>query len=121
MYGEARSKGLDPNYRYVSCYSSKVLTNWKFRGDVIKLSNPDTAILLSEKWVLERPKVFYNAKTKNMWCTCRWMAEWKGASPGAKPIVDYSYAKVGIAISDKSTGSFNYIKTFVHWEKKVVI
>jgi hypothetical protein len=35
-YGEERSQGLDTNYRYVSCYSSKDLVSWKFEGDVVK-------------------------------------------------------------------------------------
>ena len=60
-YGEERAKGLDTNFRFVSCYSSTDLTNWKFRGDVVKMSDPDS---LGAKWILERPKVFYNKKTK---------------------------------------------------------
>jgi hypothetical protein len=35
-YGEERSQGLDTNYRYVSCYSSRDLVSWKFEGDVVK-------------------------------------------------------------------------------------
>src|SRR4051794_20185237 len=58
-YGEQRRKGveLDSNYRYVSCYSSKDLINWRSRGDAIKLAKPDT-VLENKGWVLERPKVF---------------------------------------------------------------
>ena len=62
-YGEQRGNGLDPKYRYVSCYSSKDLLNWKFRGNVVKMLPPDS---LSSNWVLERPKVFYNAATKKI-------------------------------------------------------
>src|SRR5436190_23988043 len=36
-YGQDCSQGLDSNYQYVSCYSSKDLVNWKFRGDVVKM------------------------------------------------------------------------------------
>src|SRR5215211_6590329 len=39
-YGEQRRKGLDTAYRYVSCYSSNDLINWKFRGDAIRLAKP---------------------------------------------------------------------------------
>src|SRR5882762_7978147 len=53
-YGEERSQGLDTNYRYVSCYSSKDLVNWTFKGDVVKMIDPDS---LGRKWILERPKV----------------------------------------------------------------
>src|SRR5438445_9193173 len=52
-YGEERSAGLDTGYRYVSCYSSADLVNWTFRGDVVKMSNPDH---LEGRWILERPK-----------------------------------------------------------------
>jgi len=41
-YGEQRSKNLDINYRFVGCYSSQDLLNWKFRGDVLKMLPPDT-------------------------------------------------------------------------------
>src|SRR4051794_5759727 len=54
-YGEERRKGLDTNYRYVSCYSSTDLMNWKFNGDAIALAKPDS--MLTGRWVLERPKV----------------------------------------------------------------
>src|SRR5437016_5349309 len=39
-YGEERRQGLDSNTRYVSCYTSNDLTNWKFEGDVLKLTDP---------------------------------------------------------------------------------
>ena len=41
-YGEQRRKGVElDDYRYVSCYSSKDLINWKSEGDVLKMSNDD--------------------------------------------------------------------------------
>lgn len=49
-YGEERSQGMDSNLRYVSCYSSKDLVNWRFKGDVIKMADPDS---LGAHWVLE--------------------------------------------------------------------
>src|SRR5438067_11550002 len=48
-YGEERRQGLDTNFRFVSCYTSHDLINWKFEGDVLKLSNPDS--LLQGRWV----------------------------------------------------------------------
>jgi len=96
-YGEERAKGLDPNFRYVSCYSSTDLTNWKFKGDVVKMSDPEN---LGEGWILERPKVYYN-------------------KPAHKYVMyfhldtkNYKYARVGIAISDKPDGSFTFVKSF---------
>jgi hypothetical protein len=96
-YGEERSQGLDSNFRYVSCYSSKDLVNWKFRGDVVKMSDPDS---LGRRWVLERPKVFYNKRTKKYVMYMH--------------IDDRSYkvAQVAIAVSDKPDGEFKYVKRF---------
>jgi hypothetical protein len=96
-YGEQRANGLDPQYRYVSCYSSKDLTNWKFRRNVIKMLPPDS---LSTDWILERPKVFFNAKTKKY--VMYFHLDDKG----------YKVAQVGIAICDKPDGKFNYVKRF---------
>jgi hypothetical protein len=101
-YGEERRQGLDPNYRYVSCYSSKDLTKWEFQGDVLKLSDPDS---IGKSWVLERPKVFYNSKTKK-YVMYMHLDGPKGGKFG------YLYARVGVAISDKATGPFSYIRSF---------
>jgi len=96
-YGEERSRGLDTNYRYVSCYSSKDLVNWVFRGDVVKMSDPDS---LGRGWILERPKVFHNKKTG------------KYVMYFHLDNRSYKAAKVGIAISDKPDGDFRYVKNF---------
>lgn len=95
-YGEARAQDQDPDKRYVGCYSSKDLTNWKSEGNVLVMSNPDT---LASNWVLERPKVFYNKKTKKyvMYVHID---------------VNYKLAQVGIAVSDKPTGPFEYVRRF---------
>jgi len=96
-YGEERAQGLDPNYRYVSCYSSKELTNWKFRGDVVKMSDPEN---LGEGWILERPKVYYNKLTK------------KYVMYFHLDTHNYQYARVGIAVSDKPDGNYTFVKSF---------
>jgi len=95
-YGEQRAKNLDTQYRYVSCYSSKDLIDWKFRGNVLKMNNPDT---LASNWVLERPKVYYNKQSKKyvMYVHID---------------VNYKLANMGIAVSDKPTGPFKYVKRF---------
>lgn len=95
-YGESRAKDLDPQYRYVSCYSSKDLTNWKFKGNVLKMAAPDT---LSSNWVLERPKVYFNKKT-NKYVMYLHID------------VNYKLANMGIAVSDKPTGPFRYVRRF---------
>lgn len=106
-YGEQRRKDLDTNFRYVSCYSSKDLTNWKNQGDVIALAKPDTA-LVNNKWVLERPKVYYNGKTRKF---VMYM-HIDGALKDSRYNFSYDYARVGVAISDKATGPFKLVKTF---------
>lgn len=95
-YGESRRQTLDPQYRYVGCYSSNDLVNWKFRGDVVKMLPPDS---LSADWVLERPKVFYNAKHKQY--VMYFHLD-----------VNYKLANVGIAVSNSPTGPFRYVKRF---------
>jgi len=96
-YGEQRGKGLDPKFRYVSCYSSKDLLNWNFRGNVVKMLPPDS---LTAGWILERPKVFYNAGTKKY--VMYFHLDDKG----------YKVAQVGIAISDKPDGDFKFVRRF---------
>ena len=96
-YGEQRGQGLDPKYRYVSCYSSKDLTHWKFHRNVVKMLPPDT---LASNWILERPKVYYNAKTKKY-------VMYFHLDDGR-----YKIAQVGIAVCDKPDGDFTYVKRF---------
>jgi hypothetical protein len=96
-YGEERAKGLDPRYRYVSCYASKDLIHWTFRGDVVKMADPEN---LGLGWILERPKVFYNEKNRKY-------VMYFHLDNGS-----YSYARVGIAVSDRPDGNFTFVKSF---------
>lgn len=50
----------------VSCYSSKDLLNWKFEGIVLPAVKDDKKHDLHPSKVLERPKVIYNEKTKEI-------------------------------------------------------
>ena len=108
-YGEERRKGveLDKKFRYVSCYSSRDLMDWKFRGDVLKLSSPDTAIA-EGSLILERPKVYYNSKTRKY---VMYM-HIDGTITTPKGPRSYGYARVGVAVSDKAVGPFKFLKTF---------
>ncbi len=63
--GEDRTPSNDPEKRYVSCYSSKDLVHWTFRGQILALSDPEH---LGSHWVLERPKLFHNPRTGNSSC-----------------------------------------------------
>jgi Glycosyl hydrolases family 43 len=95
-FGEDRSQGLDPARRFVGCYSSKDLVNWKFRRQ-IAFADPEN---LGAGWVLERPKVFYNAKT--------------GKFVMYLHLDDarYRYARVAVAVADQVDGDYRYARSF---------
>src|SRR5579872_1111823 len=100
-FGEERAQGLDPAKRYVSCYSSTDLVHWTFHGDVLQLADPEN---FGPRWVLERPKVFYNAKTKKF---VMYMHIDGNTAEG-----QYKIARVGVAVSDKVDGDFKYLRSF---------
>jgi hypothetical protein len=97
-FGEARSRELDRGFRYVSCYSSRDLGHWTFRRQVVKLADPEN---LGRTWVLERPKVFYNAKTKKYVMYAH--IDGKGG---------YKFASVAVFTCDKVDGDYQYLKSF---------
>ncbi len=96
-FGEDRSQGLDPAKRYVSCYASTDLVHWTFRNQVMKQADPGD---LGARFVLERPKVFYNARTKKFVMYMH--------------IDDarYALARVGVAVSDTVDGDYQYLRSF---------
>lgn len=102
-YCEDRTRGLDPARRFVSCYSSTDLFHWTFRHQVIKLADPEG---FGPRWVLERRKVFYNAKTKQYVMYMHIDAPLPGESGG------YKLARVGVAVSNTPDGDFRYLKSF---------
>lgn len=96
-FGEQRSQSNDRDKRYVSCYSSKDLVHWKSHGDALATTDPEN---LGPGFVLERPKVFYNASTKKFVMYMH--------------IDDarYKLARVGVATSDTVTGPYKYLRSF---------
>jgi hypothetical protein len=102
-FGEDRTKENDPEKRFVSCYSSTNLAHWTFRNQVLKLGNVEN---LQRGWVVERPKVYFNAKTKQFVM----YFHLDGALPGEKP--GYNLARVGVAVSDTVDGHYTYLKSF---------
>jgi hypothetical protein len=108
-FGEYRPKDQEAGKRYVSCYSSTDLMNWQFRGLPIDSTAPDG---LGPHWVLERPKVYYNAKTKKF---VMWMHV-DGPSnpnePDEKKGNKYSIARIGVAVSDTVDGAYKFVRTF---------
>jgi len=80
----------------ISCYSSENLIDWKFEGIALMANTTDSANDLHISKVLERPKVIYNEKTKKfvMWLHI--------------DTEDYSYARAGMAVSDKPQGPIHF-------------
>ena len=98
-FGEDRSRDNVPGMRYVSCYSSKNLVDWTFRNQVVKLSDPEN---LGRGWALERPKVYYNAKTGKYVM----YAHLDGGVGG------YKFARVAVFICDTVDGNYQYVRSF---------
>jgi len=90
--GENRKQGI-----FVSCYRSKDLMNWEFRGDLLtRQSHPEL-----DSANIERPKVIYNSKTKQF---VMWMHYEYGR--------DYSYARAAVATSSDIEKPFTFIRSF---------
>ncbi len=83
----------------ISCYASTDLKNWKNEGIALAPDKKDTSSDLHIGRVIERPKVIYNASTKQF---VMWMHIDRE---------DYSYARAGVAVSDKPQGPFRYIRS----------
>ncbi|MEY4387961.1 MAG: hypothetical protein RLY20_3244 [Verrucomicrobiota bacterium] len=83
-----------------SCYSSTNLYDWKNEGIALTPSQREPESDLHCEKVNERPKVIYNAKTKQF---VMWFHQ-------DEP--DYSAARSGVAVSDTATGPFKYIGSF---------
>lgn len=96
-FGEDRSQTNDPAKRYVACYSSRDLVHWKFRRQVVALSDPEH---LGTPWVLERPKVFVNPRTH------------KFVLYAHLDDARYKVARVMVAVSDRIDGDYRYVKSF---------
>lgn len=96
-FGEDRTKENDPDKRFVACYASKDLLNWKFRGQVVQTGDPDG---MGNPFVLERPKVYYNQKTK------------KYVMYTHLDDRRYGAARVGVFVSDVVDGQYKFVRSF---------
>lgn len=94
-YGEYRDSS---NYFLgVRCYRSTDLKNWEYRGEVLA---PNSAAELN-KCNIERPKVMYNASTKQF---VMWM-HWENG-------VNYGQARAAVAYCDTPDGKYTYHGSF---------
>jgi len=96
-FGEDRGRNNLSERRYVGCYSSRNLVDWKFCRQVVALTDPEK---LGRGWILERPKVFYNAPTK------------KYVMYAHLDDRRYQLARVAVLTSDTVDGEYHYLKSF---------
>lgn len=102
-FGEDRGRENPRGLRCVGCYSSTNLMDWTFRNQVLKLQNPEN---FGRGWILERPKVFYNARTKKFVMYMHIDGPVPGESGG------YNLARVGVAVCATVDGDYQYLKSF---------
>jgi len=100
-YGETYD--ADTVHKSVNCYNSKDLIHWTYKGKVLTMSMPDTVLT---QFKLERPKVFYNVRTRKFVL----YMHLDGVAHGSDR--DYSFASVGVALSNKPAGPFKFIRAF---------
>ena len=100
-FGEDRSQNNLPGKRYVACCSSQDLAHWQFRNQVVKLDDPENLGGTNGQWVLERPKVFYNDKTKKYVMYVH--LDGRGG---------YKFASVGVLTCDWPDDDYQYIRSF---------
>ncbi|WP_289053390.1 glycoside hydrolase family 43 protein [Carboxylicivirga marina] len=101
-FGEHKIEGKAGNKAYVGvhCYSSDDLCTWKDEGIALSVVE-DTTSMIVKGCIVERPKVIYNAKNKQfvMW----FHHELKGMA--------YKAAMTGVAVSDRVTGPYTYLRS----------
>ena len=96
-FGEDRAKDKPAEKKCVACYSSEDLAHWKFCNRVVVADDPAK---LGKYWILERPKVYYNAPTKKFVM----YAHIDNSS--------YKYAAVAVFTCDTVDGNYQYLKNF---------
>lgn len=102
-FGEDRSPDNPADRRCVACYRSTDLVNWSFRGQVLRLADPEN---FGPEWILERPKVFPCAATGKFVM----YFHLDGRLPGHAS--RYSIARVGVAVADAIDGDYRYVRSF---------
>lgn len=96
-YGEEKSQGYN-NKVGVACYSSTDLMKWRNEGVALPASAFPTQF--TDKGVCERPKVIYNAKTKQY-------VMWMHLDANG-----YGISEAGVATAMKPAGPFTFISHF---------
>ena len=101
-FGEHKIYGDFGNRAYVGvhCYSSKNLVDWTDCGIALSVTN-EVGHDIESGCIMERPKVIRNAKTGKY--VMYFHLELKGKG--------YKTARVGIAVADKVTGPYKFMKS----------
>jgi len=98
-FGEHKSEKSNSALAGVTCYSSADLYNWKNEGIALPVSeDPESPI--TKGCTIERPKVIFNSGTGQF--VMYFHLELKGKG--------YEAAHVGIAVAEKVTGPYKFIK-----------
>jgi hypothetical protein len=105
-FGEDRTQTNDPAKRYVGCYSSNDLVHWNFLKQLV-FTDPEH---IGPHWILERPKVFYNALTKKFVLYIH--LDGPGINNTDPNATGYKLARVGVYTSDHIDGPYSYIHSF---------
>lgn len=99
-YGEHKAEHTSAALVGITCYSSKDLVNWTYRGVALPVDSQRGSDI-ERGCTIERPKVVYCPATKKfvLW----FHLELKGRG--------YAAARAAVAIADKPTGPFTYLRS----------
>jgi beta-xylosidase len=100
-FGEHKGERSSAAWVGVTCYSSRDLVHWTNEGVALPVST-DVASEIRGGSIIERPKVIYNAKTR-LFVMYFHLELWGQG---------YAAARVGIAVSDRVTGPYRYLKSY---------
>lgn len=100
-FGEHKSANTSQALVGVRCYSSGDLYHWKNEGVALSVVENNKLSPIAKGCTIERPKVIYNAVTKQF--VMYFHLELKGQG--------YRAAQVGIAISDDVKGPYKFVKS----------
>lgn len=99
-FGEHKADTTSSAMVGVTCYSSKDLEHWTYRGVALSVTD-EKGSDIERGCILERPKVVYNKKTGKyvMW----FHLELKGRG--------YAAARYGVAVADKAEGPYKFLRS----------
>lgn len=97
-FGEHKAESTSAALVGVTCYASRDLLSWEYRGVALSVVDEEGSDL-ERGCIIERPKVVYNEKTGKfvMW----FHLELKGRG--------YAAARYGVAVSERPEGPYEYV------------